>query len=126
MAVVLPSFALKENKLKAEAQKVASVIRYVNDTAVTRKKDIPLKFEFKENTMRWPEDGKDRAVRLASLEAVELPSRGLVEEGELTLIFSPLVAGETLSVHLALGEEKMIVSFNPISRRAKILAHEEQ
>lgn len=125
MAVVLPSFSLRENKLKAEARKVATIIRSVNDTAVTRKKDIPLKFEFKERIISWPEDGKDRAMRLASLEAVELPSRGLVEEGELTVFFSPLVPGETLSVHLALGEEEMTVSFNPISRRTRILAHQE-
>lgn len=120
LALVLPSFKTKGGRLRAEARKVASIVRYVNDSAATRKTDLTLKFDLDERTITWAEEGKDRSERFDSLQGAEVPSRGLVKEGELIIFFSPLGPGEHLNVHLALEGEEMLVSFNPITRRAKI------
>lgn len=125
LAVVIPSFSTSGGRLKSEAREVASVIRYLNDAAAMRKTALSLSFDFKNRSLSWEEEGRGRTERIESLVSVTLPTRGEVTEGELIVFFSPLGLAEHMDVRLALGEEEMTVSFNPISRRTKIRADEE-
>ncbi len=58
LAIVLPTFTgFGESRLKAEAREMASILRYVNDNAVSRKETFFLKFDLGKNMVAWSEPG---------------------------------------------------------------------
>jgi len=63
LAVVFPSFAVfGENRLKAEAREMASILRYMNDSASSRKETFVMKFDIDKNKVFWkgPEGEKTK------------------------------------------------------------------
>src|SRR5208282_1143636 len=53
-AVVLPSlYGLSDNKLKSDARKMASLLRYLNDSSISSKKTLSLKFDLQEGSILW-------------------------------------------------------------------------
>jgi prepilin-type N-terminal cleavage/methylation domain-containing protein len=120
MVIAFPAFQVTERKTKSEARKVASLLRHLSDSSATRKETLPLKFDLDENTITWSDGGK-RESQLEHLFGVELQTRGLIKEGELTVFFSPVGLGEHMWVYLGHGEDSFTVTFNPVSGRVKIL-----
>lgn len=118
-AVVLPSFTVSSSVVKAEARKVASLLRYLNETAVSRKETLAIMFDLDEGIVAWPEPA-ERTEKMKGLYAVELQSRGMVKEGELTVFFEPTGMREYLAVYLEHNGKEKVVMFNPVSGRAKI------
>src|SRR3990172_3496269 len=54
MAVVLPSFSgFGENKLKSESREMASILRYIYDSASARKETFFMKFNLDNNQVSW-------------------------------------------------------------------------
>jgi len=54
MAIVLPSFAgFGESKLKSESKEIASILRYMNDSAVSRKETFLIRFDLDKNMVTW-------------------------------------------------------------------------
>src|SRR4030043_685017 len=52
MAFILPSFSgFGENKLKSEAREMASILRYMNDSATSRKGTFLMKFDLDEGSV---------------------------------------------------------------------------
>jgi prepilin-type N-terminal cleavage/methylation domain-containing protein len=120
LALVMPAFSTRKGRLKEEARKVDSILRYTNETAAMKKQTLGLKFEFEEGVVSWDGPEGSKTERLRGLRGVELQTRGMVREGELIVLFGPTGLGEHLWVHLAEAEEEMTVSFNPISGRVKV------
>jgi general secretion pathway protein H len=120
-AVVLPSFAgFGDSKLKSEAREIASILRYMHDSAVSRKETFLIKFNLDEGTVYWmgPDGGKTRSFN--DITGVTLQSKGKVSEGEITLFFGPFGIQENLSVHMSKGDKEMTVTLNHLSGRVKI------
>jgi len=120
-AIVFPSFAgFGDGKLKSEAREIASILRYMNDSAASRKETFLIKFNLDENTVYWmgPDGGKTRSFD--DITGVTLQSKGKVSEGEITLFFGPFGIQENLSVHIGKGNKKMTVTLNHLSGRVKI------
>jgi general secretion pathway protein H len=120
-AVVLPSFYnLGQRRIASDANRIASLLRYLNDTAMYTKESYSLRFDLKDDEILWhgPDGEKHQDVR--SLSSLYLPSKGQIDEGEVTIFFGPLGAAETIEVHLKDKDRDMTVSFNPVSGRAKI------
>lgn len=126
MAVVLPSFSTTSSGLKADARRVASILRHLNETAVLKKKTLHLKFDLAEKTLTWPDRGGERTESISSMRIVELQTKGGVSEGELTVFFSPLGLSEHLNIYLSRGDEDMTVAMSPVSGRVKILNGKER
>jgi general secretion pathway protein H len=124
-AVVLPSFyGFSDNKLKPEARKMASLLRYLNDSSISTKKTLSLKFDLQESSIVWQGSDGEKTERLKNLSSVELQSKGEIKEGQITVFFGPLGIRENIAIHLK-GEKKgMTVTFNSISGRAKITEDE--
>lgn len=121
-ALVLPSLsALGEKKAKAEAKKMASILRYLHDSARATKSETPLIFDFKESVVVWRVEGRKKKEAFGSLRYVRLPSKGAVAEGELTVLFGPLGAEEDITVGLENEEELYAVTLSGISGRVKIM-----
>ncbi len=128
MAVVLPSFAVSDGKLRAEARTVASTLRYFNEMSALKRKTLPLKFDLDEKTLSWanlPDVGGERTESLESLRAVELQTTGMVEEGELTVFFTPLGLGQDMTVYLSRNDKSMAVALSYISGRVRIHGEDE-
>jgi general secretion pathway protein H len=120
-AIVFPSFSgLGEQRIASEAHKIASLLRYLNDTAIYTKETYSVKFDLQDGAMSWKGPDGEKNENIRSLSSVYLPSKGEIKEGEATIFFGPLGAAETVEVHLKDGGKKMTVTFSPVSGRAKI------
>ena len=121
MAVLLPSFAgFGENKLKSEAREMASILRYMNDSSITRKETYSLKFDLDKNIVSWNGPDGEKAKEFDDVTGVTSESKGMVSEGEVIFFFDPLGVRENLDVHLSRDNKNMIVSINHLSGRVKI------
>jgi general secretion pathway protein H len=120
-AVVFPSFAVfGDNKLKSEAREMASILRYMNDSASSRKETFPLSFDLDKNIVSWKGPDGEKKQKFEDLTGVTTQSNGKVSSGELTVFFSPLGIQENLGVQMARGEKTLTITLNYLSGKVKI------
>ena len=121
MAIVFPSlYGADGVRLKADAKRIASVLRYLNDSSIATKDPYSLTFDFGENAISWKGPDVEKTEQFKSLSSVELPSKGNVSEGQVIVSFGPLGIQENLMVHLRQSGETIMVAFNQVSGRATI------
>jgi prepilin-type N-terminal cleavage/methylation domain-containing protein len=121
MAVVFPSFAVfGDNKLKSEAREMASVLRYMNDSAASRKETYSITFDLNKNIVSWKGPDGEKKKKFEDMTGVTTQSNGRVSSGELTVFFSPLGIQENLSVHMARGDKTLTITLNYLSGKVKI------
>jgi general secretion pathway protein H len=125
-AIVLPSFAgFGESKLKSESREMASILRYMNDSAVSRKETFLIKFDLDEGTVYWLGPEGERTKRFDDMTSVSTQSTGKVSNGEIKLFFGPFGIQENLSVYMSKGDKEMTVTLNHLSGRVKIVQNEK-
>jgi prepilin-type N-terminal cleavage/methylation domain-containing protein len=121
LAFSLPTFTgMGENKIVSDAKRIASILRYLNDSALSAKESLTLRVDFKDKVIAYNGPEGERSERFDSLTGVELQSRGNVTEGELFVFFSPLGAQEHITVHLGDEASAMEVALNSMNGRVKI------
>ncbi len=121
MAIVFPSlYGAEGMRLKSDAKRIASVLRYLNDSSIATKGTYTLTFDFGENTISWKGPDAEKTEEFRSLSSVELPSKGNVSEGQVSVSFGPLGIQENLVVHLRQSGDTIMVAFNQLSGRATI------
>jgi type II secretion system protein H len=118
--IIMPSFMSPSGTLKKEAAKMASLMRTLYDATVSRKKESKIEFHFKDKVVKWEGPSKSGSMKLETLKALELPSRGMVKEGQLIVFLSPSGGNEHMTIHFGHKEETLSVSFNPISGRTRV------
>ena len=111
--------------MKSEAKKTASLLRYLNDSAIFTKETYSLKFDLQEGLISWKGPDGEKAEKIKSLAGIRLPSKGEVKEGEATVFFGPLGIQENIEVFLRDKDEGMRVTLNPVSGRVKIIQNGE-
>lgn len=121
MALVLPSFTdFGERKLKSEVREMASLLRYMNDSAIARKETFFIRFDLDEGMVSWiGPDGK-REKPFDDITSITTQSTGRVSKGEITFFFEPLGTRENISVHMSDGDNEMSVTLHHLSGRVKI------
>jgi prepilin-type N-terminal cleavage/methylation domain-containing protein len=125
LAVTFPSFsALQAHKIKADAGRVASLLRCLNDSAISTKESRVMQVNIKQGTLhiRGPEG--EKTEKIETLSGITLHSKGRISDGEVPLSFSPTGAGEHFTIHLIDKEASMDVSFNALSGRVKVSSNE--
>jgi len=122
MAIVMPSFyGIGEGTLKSEAKKLASLLRHLNDSAITRKDTFLLTLNLDAKTLNWETlEGKKGSERFKGIFKVSTTSKGDVLKGEVILSFSPMGLQENLTITLRDGDKEMAILFNPLSGRVKV------
>lgn len=126
MAIVLPSFdSFGENKLKSEAREMSSILRYMNDSALSRKETFSMKFDLDKNMVYWKGPDGEKTRKFDDLTGVTTQSAGMVSKGELILFFEPLGIRENLDVQMSRGKKDMTVTLNHLSGRVKIIQNEK-
>lgn len=120
-AVVLPSFAnFGDSRLKSEAREVASVLRYMYDSAVSRKETLVMKFDLESNTASWKGPDGEKTRKFEYMTSIHTQSKGTLSKGELTFFFGPHGINENISVHMNSGRSDMSITMNHISGKVKI------
>jgi len=120
-AVVLPSFAgVGERKLKSEAREVASILRFVHDSALSRKETYWIKFDLDGNVVGWKGPEGEKTKRFDNITSITTQSTGTVSRGEVTIFIEPLGLRENISVHMGTGDENMIITLKHLSGKVKI------
>ncbi|MDI6801260.1 MAG: prepilin-type N-terminal cleavage/methylation domain-containing protein [Thermodesulfovibrionales bacterium] len=119
--LAMPRFSdFGEDKVKSESKRVASILRYLYDSATSTKDTFTMKIDFKEGIVIYtcPEGTKVETIK--SLYALWLQSKGKVTEGEVTIFFNPFGVSEAMIFHMRGEKSAMAVSMNPLSGRVKI------
>lgn len=125
-AIVAPAISGSGSRLRDDAAKLSSLIRYMDDVSATRKEEVRLEFDFTgQGTVIWSSSVASGSEKYRSLAGVELPSRGLVKEGQLIVFFNPSSVPEQMKIYLARDDQHMAVLYNPISRRVKVIEPED-
>jgi prepilin-type N-terminal cleavage/methylation domain-containing protein len=119
-SLVFPAFYGSGSKIKSDARRMASLLRYLNDNAISAKETYPLKFDLQEGELSWKGPDGERSEKVASLAGVDLQSKGELKKGDVTVFFSPLGIREYMALHLRDDEKEMTVSINPVSGRVKV------
>ena len=119
-AVILPSFSAPRGILRKESGKLASTIRSLYETTVSKKVRSTLEFDLDSRVVSWKDGKKSGSSTLRTLTGVELQARGLVKKGKLTVFIDPSGDNEHMTVFFEDSGERMSVTFNPISGRTKI------
>ena len=126
LALALPSFpVIGESRIKSDAKRLSSILRYLNDSAVSAKETFSLKADFREKTIMHKGPDGEKKETFDSISSVELQSKGRVSEGELIIFFGPTGTSEAFSFILRDNDKTMTVSFNPLSGRVKIIQGEK-
>lgn len=124
--LVFPSFwSLKEQTQAEEARRIASILRYLNDRAVSCKEECTLKVNLREGSLSWKSREGERKEKFSSLAGISLQSRGEVKEGEVILLFGPSGIQEAIAIHLQAGGDSTRIEFNPLSGRVKVRSETE-
>jgi len=126
LALSLPTFTgMGDNKLLSDAKRIASILRYLNDSALSTKESLTLKVDFKDKVIGYNGPEGEKSERIDSLSGVELQSRGMVTEGELLVFFSPLGARENITMHLGDEGPTIAIALNSMNGRVKIIQNEK-
>jgi prepilin-type N-terminal cleavage/methylation domain-containing protein len=124
-ALAVPSFTgIGVNSVKSDARRIASILRYLNDNSLSTKEVFPMKFRLSDKLVIYQAPEGEKTEKIEELRGVELPSHGLLREGEAVVFFGPTGASEALSVYLGDGKDALTVKLNPLSGRVKIVQNE--
>jgi len=127
LAVSLPSFTgIAESRLTSEAKRIASIIRYLNDSALSTKETLQMKITFDNKTIRYTGPEGEQAEVFDALSGIELQSKGMISEGEVIYFFNPVGTSESFTAHLKDKGPEMTVVFNGMNGRVKIARGDEQ
>lgn len=135
LAVTFARISLTHDiSLTRKARQFASLIRYLNEAAITKKLHYRVWFNLDKEQVRVESsiDGieyKDepevplRGLALRGGEEIEdivLLGLGRINKGEVTVIFSPSGFSEPFNLHLKGAERFLTLIFNPYTGRVKI------
>ena len=127
LAVSLPSLTgIGESRMKSDAKRLGSIVRYLNESAVSTKNTLNMKITFADRVIRYNGPEGDKSEKFDFLSGIELPSRGLISEGEVVVFFSPLGATENFILHLRDDKSDMSIAFNSMSGRVGITKGDER
>ncbi|HET6514642.1 MAG TPA: prepilin-type N-terminal cleavage/methylation domain-containing protein [Thermodesulfovibrionales bacterium] len=125
LALSLPSFTeLDEGRMKSDARRLASVMRYLNDSAIATKDRFFLKVLFSDKLIEYNGPDGEKRERFSSLSDVETQSKGKISEGEVTVFFGPSGASESLQFDLRDDGKNVSVAFNAMSGRVRVVTNE--
>ena len=125
LAIAVPSFTrIGESGIESEAKRLASILRYLNDTAISTKDDLHFKANLGEKTISYKEADGEKSESFENLAGIVLQSKGAVADGEVIVFFGPTGAGESFSFVLRDEKKTLAVALNAVSGRVRISEEE--
>lgn len=125
LAVSVPSFTgVFDSRIHSDAKRLASILRYLNDSAIATKDTLNLKVDLNNKMLSYKGPDEEKAERFESISGIELQSKGVVSEGEVIIFFGTTGAAESFNVLLRKDKSSVTVSLNALSSRIKIMQTE--
>lgn len=126
LAVALPSFTgIGESRMKSEAKRIASILRYLNDSALSTKETLSMKIDFRDKSIGYNGPDGDKSESFETLHDIELQSKGKISQGDVIVFFGPAGAAESVRFNLRDEEQTLGVALNAMSGRVKVLENEK-
>lgn len=126
LAIVFPSFTgIGESRIKSEARRLASVIRYLNDTSISTKETVAMKFNFRDKALSYKARDEEKTEKFDSVSNIEVQSKGLVSDGEVIIFFGTSGAQESFKLHLKDDKSAMEITMNAMNGKVKIIQNEK-
>lgn len=119
-SIVFPALRTDTARLRADARKVSSILRYISDSAIATKHTYTIRFDIEKHIIEWEGPEGKRTESIGTLQSVNIKPKGTIKEGEVKIYVGPDGFGDFIDVTLLDEDTKAIVEFNPISGRAKI------
>ncbi len=113
LGLALPSFSnISMNRAKTEAKRAASILRYVNDQALTRKEPVALSLDLSGKTISWKVADRTESKLLGSMKSVHTPQLGTVMTGDLSFTVTSMGALEEMDITFSDGDETWVVTYS--------------
>ncbi|HXX56651.1 MAG TPA: prepilin-type N-terminal cleavage/methylation domain-containing protein [Thermodesulfovibrionales bacterium] len=126
VSLSIPSLTLiGEGRVVSDAKRIASILRYLNDSAVATKENLPLKVGLGEKIVSYAGPDGEKSERFDTISFIELQSKGKLTEGEVTVFFGPSGSSESFQIHLHNDKQDATVVLNALSGRVKIIQDEK-
>ncbi|MCX8030618.1 MAG: type II secretion system GspH family protein [Thermodesulfovibrionales bacterium] len=120
-AIIIPTLSFfEELKIKQEAKKIASIMRFLNDHSITTKETFYLTVNLDKKQFLYTTLEGEIKERFDTLSAVNLQSKGIIRNGEVTIFFHSQGVAEYVSIHLRDQKSEITISVNPLSGKIKI------
>jgi|GEM_PF-1503517 len=119
LAIVFPSINTKRS-LNSEAKRLASILRYLLDNAITKKETFTLTVKFPERVLIYETSEGKREERFPDLENVQTSKDTIRENSSITIFFYPTGVKDLFTFVLKNEKEEYLVKINPVSYRVKI------
>ncbi|MCI0469904.1 MAG: prepilin-type N-terminal cleavage/methylation domain-containing protein, partial [Nitrospirae bacterium] len=99
IGLVMPSFyGIGAGRLRSDAGRMASALRYLNDSAISGKETIPLNISLDDKTIRWKSREGEKSEVFNYLFEIVITSAGKISEGEVTVFFEPNGLQENMDI----------------------------
>lgn len=122
LAVAVPSFTgIFDSKVKADAKRIASILRYLSDNAIATKDTFNLKVDLNNKLLSYKGPDEEKTERFDSISGIELQSKGFISAGEVIVFFGTAGASENFNILLKNDKSSVTVSLNSLSGRVKII-----
>ncbi|MBU3948333.1 MAG: prepilin-type N-terminal cleavage/methylation domain-containing protein [Proteobacteria bacterium] len=126
LMVSFPNIGFRESgKLKSEAASLASVLRYLNDSAVTMKETYVVKFDLGQKTLSYKGPEGEKTERINNLSNIILQTKGVVSDGEVNIFYTPMGVSESFVINLKSDDYNIAVSSNSLSGRIRIVKQDK-
>lgn len=127
LAVSVPSFTgVFDSRINSDAKRLASILRYLNDSAISTKDTFTLKVNLNNKVLSYKGSDEEKTERIDSISGIELQSKGLVSEGDIIIFFGTAGAAENFNILLKNDKSSVTVSLNALSSRIKIMQPERR
>lgn len=101
---------------------IGNYLKALRDEAVTTKKQTFFKIDFKNRYFAFKGAKGEKILRMLEEDTwqIYLPSRGNIQEGEVTVIFPPTVSEEFIALYLTRGNNDYTIILNNLSGEVEI------
>lgn len=129
LAISIPFFKVESGMVRSEAKRIASILRYLNDTATARKVELYLTIDFKDRSISYTAEDGEKTIGIEYVGSVFVETKGKINDGSVKIVFTPLGVGELIRFYLfgtSSSQDPVIrVELNPLSGRVKIDENKE-
>lgn len=127
LALIYPSFRALDNTGKSEATRFASIIRYLNDTAINRKAFYGINIDINGKSISYEGQEGKKEIVFKTFESIYVGSKGELFEGQIKISFGPYGLEEILKVIFRDSNGGLfVVSYNPYSKQVKVAEEREK
>jgi general secretion pathway protein H len=123
LAISLPTFTgIGERKITSDARRIASILRYLNDSALSTKETLFMKADLAQKVIWFSGPEGEKSERFETMSGIELQSRGMISEGQVTIFFGPAGALESFRVLLRDHDRVLTITLNSVNGKVKVVA----